>query len=787
MLAGLYVRHELSYDRYHANAERVYRLARSIAVPNGETLLDASMPAPVAPALESDFAAEIEVVARLRPLYDTTDATIGDRRIVGGWLSAADPELFGLFDFDWIEGAPGAALVEPHSIVLTASTARRYFGQAPALGRTLLVAEDPVAFTVTGVIRDLPDITHLRFDMLVPMRLLAASGGDVLDAWNGGNFHTYLLLRPGADIARVQSRSREFMQRHLPASLGPSNDFQAQPLTSIHLAPARYQDMRPKGSAEAVSASGVIAVLILCIACINFVNLATASARRRAKEVGVRKALGVTRGRLIAQFLGESVLLTGIAAVFALAALELLLPYVGAFLDMALTLDYRHDPLVLATLAGVALLVGLAAGSFPAFYLCAFEPAKVLKGDVTRGHSASLLRNLLVGAQFSIAIALLIATAVVYRQTMYMRSIDRGYDTQRMVVVSGPRTGRLGARWEILKREWLEQPGVLAVSGSSGVPGEPALADLIAGEGRDRQAPPVNMQIVAVDPDFFSTYGIEMAAGRAFSSDVAADSSDAAGPADLRAVTEAIVNPRSARELGWTPEEAVGKELWGVDFGAATNARPPGSQAARIVGVTRDIYFDPVQRPIAPLMFILPRAFFGAASIKIGGRDVAGTLARIDEVWGRIVPEQPIARRFLDDDFDRFYRGEQRQGQLLSSSALLAILLACLGLFGLASLTTEQRTKEIGIRKVIGGTTADIVRLFAGELGRLVLLANVVAWPVAYVAMRHWLDRFPYRIDLGALVFVASGLLVLAIAGVTVGTVAARAAMAKPIHSLRHE
>jgi putative ABC transport system permease protein len=784
MLVGLYVRHELSYDRYHANAERIYRIARDVALPSGTTILDASMPAPAGPALASDFP-QIHEAARLVPLIGSAEMIVGERRIFGGLIGAADPALFDVFDFDWIEGAPATAFADPSSIVLTASTARRYFGNGAALGQALQEANAIKPFKVMGVIRDLPDNTHLRFDMLVPMSLMELAGNGVLENWSSGGFHTYVLLRPGAEIAQIQSQSHGFMLRHMSPEVGLLNDFVAQPLTSIHLAPARYQDFRPNGSAQVVAASGVIAVLILAVACINFVNLATAAARRRAKEVGVRKTLGVARRRLIAQFLGESLLLTGVAALLALAAVELLLPTVGAFLEIDLELDYSNDVLVLAAFSAVTLLVAFAAGSFPAFYVSAFEPAKVLKGDVTRGRGASLLRGGLVGAQFAISIALLIATAVVYRQTMFMRNVDLGYDKERMVVVAGPRSGDVAERLEILKREWLAQPGVVAVSGSRAVPGGSGIGDLITGEGRDPALPPVNVGIVAIDLDFFSTYGIEMAAGRAFSSDIGADLADAAAPSD--AYTEAIINPRAARELGWTPEEAVGKELWGVGLDGSSRERRPDEPARRIVGVTRDIYFRPLQEPIAPLVFILPRALFRSSSIKIDGRDVAGTLARIDAVWKRIVPEQTIRRTFLDDEFATFYRTEQRQAQMLSYAASFAIALACLGLFGLTSLTTEQRTKEIGIRKAMGGTMVDIVRLFAGELGRLALLANLIAWPVAYVAMRRWLDQFPYRIELGPATFVGSGLLVLAVAWLTVGAVAARAAVAKPIQSLRYE
>ena len=426
ILVGLFVRHELSYDRYHAKAERIFRVSRVFSPPGAEPFRDATMPPIVAPLLKSEFS-DIAEVARLLRFGTDVVVSRGDRSYIAPRLAAADNDLFKIFDFDWLSGDSATALRDLNSIVITEGVAEKYFGAEPALGKTLVIeTPTPVTVTVTGVIRDLPENTHLSFDMLLSIRFLESLlGADALDRWNSGGYHTYVLLRPGANIGHIQEQSKEFFERHMPNGLGKLNDFKVQSLADIHFSLPLLNEMKPPGSLDVVYASSIVTALILLIACINFVNLATASARRRAKEVGVRKTLGAARRRLIAQFLGESLLLTTIATAFALAAVRLLLPAASAFLQKDLELHYGDAP-TLAVLIGVPLLVGLAAGSFPAFYLSAFEPARVLKGEVTRGRTASLLRNLLVGGQFAIAIALLIATFVVYRQITYIRNFDPG-------------------------------------------------------------------------------------------------------------------------------------------------------------------------------------------------------------------------------------------------------------------------------------------------------------------------------------------------------------------------
>jgi putative ABC transport system permease protein len=785
IMVGLFVRHELSYDAYHPNADRVYRVSQTISPPGAVPFHDATVSSTVAPALQQDFD-EIETTARLFQNLRTT-IDVGERSYMESGVFAADDTFLRMFDFEWLEGDSSTAMRELNSVILTESMSRKYFGAERALGRTIVI-QRATPVTVTGVIRDLPDNTHMRFDLLTPLRLYAAAAGVELESWTGGLVHTYIVLRAGADPARIQAQSREFLERHGHPEL---IDLMIEPLTRLHLSLPRLREMRPPGNLEAIYASGAIAALILAIACINFVNLATAQARRRAKEVGVRKTLGAERGRLIVQFLGESLVLTAIAVMLAIALVELLLPMFGAFVQRDLELD-AGDPRVLAAIGALALAVGLTAGSFPAFYLSAFDPAKVLSGNVTRGRTAMMFRSMLVGAQFAICIALLIATIVVYRQVTFMRNVDLGYDTEQMVIIDSRSGGQMVDRWDTLRNQWLAHPEVVAVTASTQAPGELAnegIRDSIRVEGSDLQALPPIVHVLAIDPSFFETYGVSLLAGRMFSPDIGTDARDMQltdFPQSLAATSVAIINARAASAFGYTPEEAVGKRFWSEGSAAAGQSPAAGAPMREIVGVVDDVYFQPLRQPIEPMIFILPR-LFADASIKISGRNLESTLAHIDDVWSRVIPEQPILRRFLDDDFAAMYRGEQRQSQLLRYCALLAVLLAGLGLFGLASLTTEQRTREIGIRRVLGGTLADIVRLFAGEFGKLVLLANLVAWPIAYFAMQRWLNGFPNRVELDLLVFIGSGLLVLAIAWATVAAVVTRAAAVRPAVLMRNE
>jgi len=776
LLIALFVRHELSYDRHYANSDRIVRISEDVAVDPPLHFAGAS-PA-VAPLL-ADFFPEVEKAARLRSCLDFgggTLVTVGERRFLERRALAADSDFFEIFQLDWRRGDARTALARPDSVVLTESTARRYFGDAEAFGRTLQAFEGVGAtFVVRGIVADLPDSTHLAFDLLIS---LSAWPAESLAGWGGDCYHTYARLAEGTDPGAIGSRSGEFFNQRFRDGSAQLRGFTALPIRDIHLLSAREGELRTPGSLVTVYAFAAIAVFVLLIACLNFVNLATARATQRAKEVALRKAVGSTRGQLIRQFIGESLLLTMIAVVLAILIVVAALEPFASFVERAIGLDDVVRPDVIAAIVAVTLLVAIGAGSYPAFLLSAFNPARVLRGNLTRGATAATFRKCFVVLQFAMSIALIVATLVVFDQQRFAESFDLGYDKDRVVVLTGSQVGRLGPQWESMKRELQRVPGVEAVTASNVVPGARGNLRSQVRNLTDPDNGGIAAQVMLVDFDFLATYDIDVIAGRAFS-EASGDREIAEQEGQPPPPPAPFVLSRLAVELlGSTPNEVVGRIIEAL------------GRRAVVIGVVEDVYLQSPRDPLLPVIYTVPAqgaSGLNQASIRVTGADLERTLAGVDAVWDDLGPDAPVVRRFLDDDFDALYRSERRQAQLLTAFSLLAIAIACLGLYGLASFSTMRRTKEIGIRKTLGAGVGDIVALLTGEFGVLVVLANLIAWPVAYFAMQRWLSGFAYRIELGAFVFVGSGLLALFIATLTVAAVASRAARAKPVTALRYE
>jgi putative ABC transport system permease protein len=787
ILMLLLMRHETTFDRRWADGERIYRISADYDPTAGQ---DGFHPAPnvqsAAAFLKEDFRDEIEQVGRLGASRVTVRAR--DAVFAEDAFRYADASFFDIFKVEWLAGDAQRALAAPASAVLTKSAAERYFGSEAAVGQTLLV-DNQWPITVTGVIADFPDDTHLSGSVFASFDVgLKLNGFDYEGNWSYWGFHTYARLRPGARIDAIEPRLRDFVARHKRRGDGVST-MTATPIGAIHLH-GRVAELRPSGSLVSVATFSAVAVCILFIACVNFTNLATARAARRAREVGVRKALGAARWELVAQFLGEAQVYAGIALLLALALVELALPALGAFLEMSLALEYKNDPVAVLGLLALAPLVGLLAGGYPALYLSSFEPARILRGERTAGRAGSALRSTLVVGQFAVSIALLIVTAVIYQQTHFARNLERGFEAEQVIVLTGSPTEGIGPGWPALQDRLRQLPEVTHVIAGSLRPMSAFGGRLVRAEGGD----PAGRQIPTwgVDYGFFETYGIEVLAGRTFDEQRGTDRFDVppSWPDTPHTTGAYVLNELAARELGWTPEEAIGK-WFEVDFSSDFRFSVRGP----IVGVVANTYVQSVRQPLPPLVYHTavgpwgadPRPYLKDASIRVTGKQLEATLAQIDDAWADLVPHLPISRRFLDDSFDALYRAEQREASVFAAFSLLSIAITCLGLFGLAAFTTERRTKEIGIRKVMGGSVWDVLRLLTAEFSKLVVVANLIAWPAAYLLMSRWLAGFAYRIDMSPAVFVGSAVAAFAIAWLTVAAIAARAAGAKPIHALRYE
>lgn len=787
ILIALFVQYETSYDEHWAKSDNIYKVMRTFKRNAGGEDLTLATNAPQAgPLIKADFP-ELEQVVRIwgyRLLVAHEDVKFYETGI-----KFTDPEVFEIFDIPLIQGDAETALSQPFSIVLSESTAKKYFGDEDPMGKTITV-ENQLPIRVTGVMEDLPRNTHLSVNMLGSLSTIPqVFGAEFLERWSSNNFHTYILTPDGYDIANFEAQLPDFLVRHVAEDAPEWTEFPVLKVTDIHLKSNRDNEQKANGSEAAVFTFSAVAFFILLIACFNFMNLSTARSAQRAREVGMRKVMGAHRKQLISQFLGESVLLGLLAMVLAIALVEVALPSFNAFVGMELTFNYLGEPGLLAILVGLAALVGVFAGSYPAFYLSSFRPATVLKGDLTRGSKGAAFRKVLVVMQFAISIALVIATGVVFAQMKFASSMDLGLDKEQVVILRGAPSTGFGASYDTLKQELLSHPEITNVTGANLMPSNQNTNSAgMRAEGGEPDGS--GMPYLNVDYDFFETFDIEVIAGRAFSRDRGTDIWQPTSEENPNTTAAFMLNELAARQLGWSPEEALNK--W-FEVGQAEEF----SQAVRgpIIGVVGDVYYSSIREPVKPLFYRVmnstdPGAQFpnySQMAVKFRGGSANEVLAHIDSLWGEHMTGVPMSRSFLDDNFSALYQSEEQQGQLFTVFSLLAILIACLGLYGLAAFTTEQRTKEIGIRKVMGGSVKDIVMLLTRDFSKLVVLANVLAWPAAWYLMSRWLENFAYRIDISPLTFISAALIALVIAWVTVGGLAARAAWAKPALALRYE
>ena len=768
LLILAYVRHELSYDRYHKNASQIYRVVEELDLAGKKTHM-AITPAPFAPAMDNDLE---EVVHAVRFM---SSRNIGDKVLVSfrdshfyedSWFYA-DDTVFEVFTFPLVKGDPKTALKEPLSVVVTEEAARKYFGDEDPLGKVLTVSDkyNQYDFLVTGVLKNIPPHSHFRFDFLASFITLETHYRFNLPNWFNHAYYTYLLLESGCNPKELEKKFPALVEKYTGKVGASVLKPHLQPLTSIHLHSHLRSEIEANSDIVYVYVFSATAFFILLIACINFMNLATARYACRTREVGVRKVVGARRAQLIKQFLGESILFSLLALPFSILFVELLLPVFSSLIGKKLVFNYFSNWLVLIGLLGVTILVGCLSGIYPALFLSAFEPVKVLKGTVFSGSRGVYLRKGLIVFQFAISIILMVSTAVIMNQVDYLRTKKLGFQKEQVLVLP-LRSKETRVRYELLKNEFLKNPRIMKVTMSSGLPGRIPHYWVINAELTeelvDVKKKVMSAWVLMVDHDFIKTMGMELVEGRDFSRDFVTDEKETV-----------IINEQAAKEFGWTSPLGMKVKTENMD--------------GYVIGVVKDFHFKPLYQLIEPIVIYIKPSFFEYASLRISPVDIPSTLADLKDKWRELAPNQPFEYFFLDSDFDSIYRSEERVGKLTASSTLLAIFIACLGLFGLASFTAEQRTKEIGIRKVLGASIPGIVSLLTREFTKWVVVANVFAWPVSYYVMQRWLQNFAYRINVGFLNFLLAAAMTLAVALFAVSYQAIKAALANPVEALRYE
>jgi putative ABC transport system permease protein len=755
LLIFLYVHHELSYDMFHSKADRIQRvllLDKSMGVSNTYAGITFVAMGPEIPADIPEVEEAVRIMGRGRqPLR------IGERRIYTKDMAMADPSIFKIFDFGLVEGDPDSALQESFTAVLTQDMAATLFGEDDPTGKTFIWGEDD--FRVTGILADIPRVSHLQFDVLISLNFPDEEGsiGESLRDWGRISAPTYVLLREGTTPENLEEKLIGVLRKNgIEENFAVTN----QALKDVHLRSKNVVfdgNNKNKGDISNVYSMSAVAFFILLIAIFNFMNLSTARSHGRSREVGMRKVVGALRFQLIGQFLGESLLLCVCGLVIALALVSLALVYLRSAFDLHLDLGILLQPLVAVGIVAGTLLTGLLAGSWPSFVLSSFKPTQVLKGS-SKGSSKGMgMRRVLVVVQFAISIALIIGSGIVYQQIKFIKTRNMGYDREQILFLSFNQ--ETTAQYETMVEKLAQSPDILSLSSSGNLPGRTMGRFGIQPDGID-QTDPWIVSGMSMDEHFIETLGLELVEGRNFSREFGTDAEEAV-----------IINQAAAKAIGW--DEPLNKTFQNGQL--------------KVVGVIRDFHFASLRHVVEPLVIRFRPDANGFLSLKLRAGAIPDAIAHLRAVWDELLPGHPLEFTFLDDEFNMQYRREQSFGSLTRGFTVLAIFIACLGLFGLASHTVEQRTKEIGIRKVLGAGMGSLLSLLATTYLKLVLLANLIAWPVAYFMMKRWLADFVYRIDLGIGIFFLSMISAAVISLLTVSYHSMRAAKLDPVRALRYE
>jgi len=752
----IYVSDELSYDRYHEKADRIYRVSSKITETDDQfTWIVAQIP--FGPQAAQDYP-EIESFTRFinmpRALYKYEDKEYNEENFY-----YADSTVFDIFTFKVLSGEVKSAVKDPKKIVLTKTAAARYFGKSDPIGKTL--TEGTNAYEVTGVIEDVPSNSHFRFDAITARNNLPKQIGN----WGNFGVFTYLLLPQNLDVKAFETKIQGMYDAYMKQIFGPINikiEYILEPIKRIHLYSTNANEPEPTGSITYVYIFGVVAIFLILIAAMNYMNLATARSTRRAREVGLRKVVGSRRSALVMQFLGESVALTLISLIISIILMIVLLPKFNLLAGKSFSPEILYSPVVLISLLGIVLITGIFGGSYPALFLSRFSPVTVLKGEITQGSAGSLFRKILVVIQFSISVAMIVCTLVVFRQLNYLKNKDQGFD-QKNVVSLQLNDREMIRKYPLLKQLLLDNEDIKYVTSTNTPMGEGS-GKLVFNVETDQGMSQRGINFTVVDHDFVETLGIRIAQGRDFQKDMPSDT-----------LNGVLVNETFVKRMGWS--DPIGKKI---------EAGDENTLRARVVGVIADYHQTGMYNEIESLLLAY-REFNNILYIKLSGNNTEQTISYIESKWKEVFPDQPFAYTYLSERFNRQFEADEKRGLIFTMFTILAILIACLGLFGLASYMVEQRTREVGIRKVFGASEGVVIRLISREFLVLVTISIIIAVPTAYLVMSNWLENYVYRTSVGVPLLLLAAGLTLVITFITVGYKAYQASVMNPANAIRTE
>jgi putative ABC transport system permease protein len=788
----LFIRDELSYDKWIPGTENLYRVEKTVHVPGREPLEIVAGPFAMPATMQDKIP---EVVATTRMYYTYMTLFAGGRQF-RQHIASVDPNFFTIIKFPLVSGDPANVFRDPQSLVLSESAARKYFGTANAIGKFIRTTANCeldehltecrgklIPLKVTGIMRDIPSNSHLDGDMFMPNTSIADRMAQaVRQSWFSNSNNSYVVLAPGAKPETVVAKMAPLFDRAIP--LEPNDHRRGSqrytihltPFTDVHLTGGRWRgNEKPSGSWSTLYGVGIVGLLTLFLACFNFMNLATALASLRAQEIGLRKTFGAARIQLVTQFLGEAVLMALLSLVLALALVEILQPTFGRLLQHPVTLHYAGDWFLPLAIVGIAITAGLISGIYPALVLSGFRPVITLRAGNAAHAGSGRLRTTLVVVQFAVSIGLGIAVLVVFSQVNFARNMDLGFRKDNLLVIGGNGLLTLGGSESFVQR-LRSNPGILDLALTDAIPFDPSLTLVTVQLLGHSEAVSLNRRVIG--PNTVQILGMRLKAGRLLSDKRAQDQIDLKNFGDGTAANEdqnILIDEAAAASLGFTSQKAVGQTvIWGKGH-------------AHIVGVLADVKFDGPREPTKAAVYVYDPKFQASVIVRVRPDAIPQTISFIDRAWRDFAPTKSSTRSFLDDDFGKLYQAYERQGEMFGAFVAVAIFISCLGLFGLAALTASRRTKEIGIRKVFGARTRDLVFLLLWQFSIPVLIANAIAWPIAWYWLHDWLQGFAYRITLSPLYFVAAGLAALVIAWVTIFAHALRVARANPIHALRYE